>query len=152
MQEGKENRWVKLDPRTELLLLILANVIAFTSYTPIVELTLIGLLVLLLAICGCGKTALKWIVLFACLLGIQYFLIPFLPKVLAVMFIILTVYARKIFPCLIVGTLMLKTTPVRFFLLRLENGICHSGLLYRCLLRSDIFLLYRKKDDILKML
>ena len=121
MQEGKENRWVKLDPRTELLLLILANVIAFTSYTPIVELTLIGLLVLLLAICGCGKTALKWIVLFACLLGIQYFLIPFLPKVLAVMFIILTVYARKIFPCLIVGTLMLKTTPVRFFVIALRK-------------------------------
>ena len=78
MQLGKEDRWIQLDPRTELLLLILANVIAFTSYTPIVELTLIGLLVLLLAICGCGKTALKWIVLFACLLGIQYFLIPLL--------------------------------------------------------------------------
>lgn len=108
--------FLRLDPRAELILLAIVNIIAFTFREPFVELTVILLSALLLTICGCGKSAFKWLVVFACLLLIQYFLLPIMPKVLAVMVTILTVFARKIFPCFMVGSMIIQTTPVRYFI------------------------------------
>lgn len=115
------SKGIRLDPRTELLLLIIANVVAFTYSAQWIEFAVIGILALLLICCGCIKSALKWIVFFICLVGIQYYVIPILPKILVIMFSILTVYIRKLFPCLMIGALILKTTPVRFLIIALRK-------------------------------
>lgn len=65
---GKKHT-LKFDPRTELLLLVLANVVAFTQRSVWVEITWIVLLLLLIIACGCKKAAGKLAVAFgACLL------------------------------------------------------------------------------------
>ena len=53
---GEETKSMRLDPRTELLLLVIANIVAFTYSVPWIEFAVIGVLALLLICCGCGKT------------------------------------------------------------------------------------------------
>lgn len=110
-----------LDPRAQLLLLIIVNIIAFTYKNPLVEFIVIGMLAILLVYCNCEKSALKWLIFFGILVSIQYYLIPILPKILVIMFTILTIYVRKIFPCLMVGTMIVKTVPVRFLIIALRK-------------------------------
>lgn len=118
---GTETKAIHLDPRTELLLLVIANIVAFTYSARWIEFAVIGVLVLLLLCCGCGKTAIKWGLVFIGLVAVQYYVIPILPKILVIMFSILTVYVRKLFPCLMIGALILKTTPVRFLIIALRK-------------------------------
>ncbi|MEY8352955.1 energy-coupling factor transporter transmembrane component T [Lachnospiraceae bacterium 54-53] len=112
---------IRLDPRTELLLLVIANVVAFTYSARWIEFAVIGALALLLIVCGYAKTAVKWILFFSALVLFQYYVIPVLPKALVVMFMVLAVYLRKIFPCVMIGALIIKSTPVRFLIIALQK-------------------------------
>lgn len=112
---------IRLDPRTELMLLVIANVIAFTQNSIWIEAAVITALALLLVICGQWQTACRYILIFCGMLGLQYYVIPYLPKIFMVMFYMLAVFARKLFPCLMMGVLILKTTPVRFLIIALRK-------------------------------
>lgn len=118
--DGK-NHTLHFDPRTELLFLVLANVVAFTQHSLWVEITWVILLLLLIISCGCKKAAGKLAIAFCLCLALQYYIFPNGPKILASAFIILVSYARKIFPCLIVGTLILQKTSVRELMLALRK-------------------------------
>lgn len=118
---GENTRAVRLDPRTELLLLVIANVVAFTYSAWWIEFAVIGVLSALLICCGCGKAAVKWLLFFCGLVVVQYYVIPILPKFFVIIFSILTVYIRRLFPCLMIGVLILKTTPVRFLIIALRK-------------------------------
>ena len=121
MLTGMNAKTMRLDPRTELLLLVISNVIAFTYSAVWIEIALIGALALLLAFCGHTGMATKWVLLFGVLLVVQYYVLPVLPQILVVMFMILTVYLRKIFPCIMIGALIIKSTPVRFLIIALQK-------------------------------
>lgn len=112
---------VRFDPRTGLILLVLVNIISFTFQEPWLEIVLIGFLAALQILCGCGKLALKWLSSFFILLLIQYLLLPSLPKVLAVTMTIFTVFARKLFPCFMMGSLIIQITPARHFIIALRK-------------------------------
>lgn len=117
---GKKHT-LKFDPRTELLFLVLANVVAFTQHSVWVEITWVVLLLLLIVACGCKKAAGKLAAAFGICLLLQYYIFPNGPKILAGSFTILVSYARKIFPCLIVGTLLLQKTPVKELMIALRK-------------------------------
>ena len=53
--EGKKHT-LRFDPRTELLLLVLANIVAFTQHSVWVEITWVIFLLLLIVACGCQKS------------------------------------------------------------------------------------------------
>ena len=53
---GKKHT-LRFDPRTELLLLVLANIVAFTQHSVWVEITWVVFLLLLIVACGCQKSA-----------------------------------------------------------------------------------------------
>lgn len=112
MAKGARNK-CRLDPRAELLLLLLANVVAFTQRSLKLEIAWVAFLLFLIVICGCGKSAVKLGAAFCLCLILQRWLLPNGPKFLASSFSIIVSYARKIFPCLIVGTLVVKKTSVR---------------------------------------
>ena len=105
--EGKKHT-LRFDPRTELLLLVLANIVAFTQHSVWVEITWVIFLLLLIVACGCQKSAGKLAIAFGICLALQYYVFPNGPKILASSFTIIVSYARKIFPCLIVGTMVLQ--------------------------------------------
>ena len=56
MGRGKKHT-LRFDPRTELLLLVLANIVAFTQHDLWVEITWVVFLLLLIVACGCQKSA-----------------------------------------------------------------------------------------------
>ena len=56
---GEETKSVRLDPRTELLLLVIANIVAFTYSARWIEFAVIGALAFLLLCCGGDKTTPK---------------------------------------------------------------------------------------------
>ena len=117
---GKEHT-LKFDPRTELILLVLANIVAFTQHSVWVEITWVVLLLLLIVACGCVKSAGKLAIAFGICLLLQYYVFPNGPKILASSFTIIVSYARKIFPCLIVGAMILQKTPVRELMVALRK-------------------------------
>lgn len=129
MNGSSKKNTLKFDPRTELLLLLLANVVAFTQHSVWVEITWVILLLLLIIACGCKKTAGKLAIVFGMCLFLQYYIFPNGPKILASSFTILVSYARKIFPCLIVGTLILQKTPVRELMVALRKCHIPQGLI-----------------------
>lgn len=120
MRAGKTHS-LKLDARTELLLLILANIVAFTQHAVIIEIAWVAVLLCLIILCGCKKSAAKLASAFAVCLLLQYYIFPNGPKILASSFTILVSYARKIFPCLIVGTLIFQKTAVQELMLALRK-------------------------------
>ena len=123
------NHVLKFDPRTELLFLVLANVVAFTQHSLWVEITWVALLLLLIIACGCIKAAGRLAVAFGLCLLLQYCVFPNGPKILASSFTILVSYARKVFPCLIVGTLILQKTSVREIMASLRRCHIPQGLI-----------------------
>lgn len=125
---SRANR-LKLDPRTDILLLILANVVAFTQRSLWVEIAWVALLLLLIIACGCEKAAGKLAVAFGICIVLQYWVFPNGPKILATSFTFLVSYARRIFPCLIVGTLILQKTPVRELMVALRKWHIPQGLI-----------------------
>lgn len=129
MNGSSKKNTLKFDPRTELLLLLMANVVAFTQHSVWVEITWVVLLLLLIIACGCKKTAGKLAIVFGMCLFLQYYIFPNGPKILASSFTILVSYARKIFPCLIVGTLILQKTPVRELMVALRKCHIPQGLI-----------------------
>ena len=123
------NHVLKFDPRTELLFLVLANVVAFTQHSLWVEITWVALLLLLIIACGCIKAAGRLAVAFGLCLLLQYCVFPNGPKILASSFTVLVSYARKVFPCLIVGTLILQKTSVREIMAALRRCHIPQGLI-----------------------
>lgn len=109
------------DPRVGLALLLLANVIAFSSKPFWAECGWILLLVLLMFRHRCYGTAVKWCAFFAAILCLQYMILPAAPKWAATSFSIFVNYARCMLPCLMVGVLMLRRTPLRYFIVGLRK-------------------------------
>ena len=117
---GAKLKKLELDPRTKLALLVIVNLCAFTSTSIYIEAATILLLALLLTACG-HKLAAFWLALFGALVGIQFFVIPHLPDILVSPFYIMAVFARKVLPCGMVGTFILKTTSVRSIVVALSK-------------------------------
>ena len=110
-----------VDPRTGLFLLVLANIIAFTQDCLPVEFGWIAALSLLTMLCGQIRAGIKWGLIFLALFLVQWYVRPLSPKMIATSFSIFLTYARKMFPCLMVGSLMVKTIPLRRFIVGLRK-------------------------------
>lgn len=111
---GKKN-W-RMDPRFGILLLILANFIAFTQNCIWLEIGWIGVLALLILMSGRFCSAVKWAIGFAGILFLQWLVLPVSPKLIATSFSIFANYARRMFPCLMVGGLLIHTVSLREFI------------------------------------
>jgi len=118
---AEKNRRVSMDPRSGLFLLIMANVVAFTQDSLKMELGWIGLLILLFLLCGCISAGIKYGLVFLAVLAIQWYVLPVSPKIIATSFSIFANYARRMFPCLMVGHLMVKTISLRRFIVGMRK-------------------------------
>lgn len=111
---GKK-KW-RMDPRFGILLLILANLIAFMQNSIWLEIGWIGVLALLICISGRFCSAMKWVLAFAGILFLQWVVLPVSPKLIVTSFSIFANYARRMFPCLMVGSLLIHTVSLREFI------------------------------------
>lgn len=120
-RQGKSEQTVFLDPRTALLLLVFVTAVVFSPRSFYVELALIAALLALFLCCRLFGSGVKFFVVFGFLLALQYSIFPVAPKIFADFFAILTVYARKVFPCIMIGAFIVKTTPMRYLILAMRK-------------------------------
>lgn len=117
----KEKHHLRIDPRTGLLLLVLANIIAFSDKSIWIELGTLGLLLLLTALCGQFCSVLKWSITILFLFILQWYILPVSPKIIATSFSIFANYARKMVPCLMIGGLLISTVSLREIIVALRS-------------------------------
>ncbi len=103
----------KIDPRTGLGLLLAANVIAFSQDNFWVEIGWLVAVGILMSICGKSISAAKWLFAFVAVVYLQWYILPVSPKIIATSFSIFANYTRKLFSCLMVGSLMIHTLSLR---------------------------------------
>ena len=118
---GESSKMPAIDPRTGLILLVLANIIAFTQESLAVEFGWIAMLGLLTMLCGRTCAGIKWVTAFLVLYMVQWYILPVSPEIIATSFSIFLNYARRMFPCLMVGSLMVKTISLRRFIVGLRK-------------------------------
>lgn len=118
---AEERKYFNIDPRTGLFLLLIANIIAFTQNEFEIECGLIVFLAVITLLCGCVLGAVRWTAVFGILLLLQWYVLPVSPKIIAASFSIFISYARRMLPCLMVGSLMLKTISLHQLIVGLRS-------------------------------
>lgn len=116
---SSKKNW-RMDPRFGTLLLILSNFIAFTQNCIWLEISWIGVLALLICISGRFCSAMKWVLAFAGILFLQWAVLPVSPKIIATSFSIFANYSRRMFPCLMVGGMLIHTVSLKEFIVGLR--------------------------------
>ncbi|QOR35075.1 energy-coupling factor transporter transmembrane protein EcfT [Clostridium sp. 'deep sea'] len=121
MFKALTNKNYVLDPRTFMLLLIIVNIVTFIQRSVYVEAILVGSIALLQVMCNCKSLALKWLTAYITLLCVQYYVLPVSPTFIKATFSVLSLYSRKFFPCFMLGTIIVRTTPVRHLIIALQK-------------------------------
>lgn len=106
-----------VDARCAIILLLTSNIVAFTQQSIYVEAGYFATLFLLLVYCKCATQAVKWLISFIIAVSIQYLILPQIPQFFMTAFSILVVYFRKMLPCLMVGTIIVKKIPMQYMIL-----------------------------------
>ena len=113
-------RGFNLDPRTKILIWLLANVVVFT-WTPVVfRMGVMGAYFVLFLLEGKEKMLAGLVALYLAILAAQYWLLPALPGSLATVFATVT-YLILVFPCIAGGAYIITTTSVSQFMAALER-------------------------------
>lgn len=107
---------ITIDPRTKIILLLAVNIFVFTNHKPSGEIAVIFVLFIVLMLFGLYGAAIKTVGLFGLFLFGQYILLPMGPDFIANAFTILFIIFRKLLPCVALGILLVKTTPVRLLI------------------------------------
>ncbi len=110
-----------IDARTIILLLVLSNIITFTQNNYYIEIILWIFLFTLLSLCGCIKQATKWIGILLATVFIQTYLLPLATFNFASGFFIMFSFARKIIPCIMIGSLIINKIPSQYLILALRK-------------------------------
>lgn len=106
---------MSLDPRTKLLILAITSISVFLNGSIFIE-CLFTLIPFLLLLREKKFTVFKSAVIFVVLLAIQILVVPKLPTTSGGIVYMFSVYIRKLLPCFMLGSFLIKTTKVSTFL------------------------------------
>lgn len=124
MTDGRE---AKFDLRTKLMLILAVNLFLLLSHSLGFELVLASGCLLLIAMDGQPKSALRFLMAFCIMLAVDRLATPYMEGFAFTLISFLAVALRKFLPCLIVGRWILTKTEVSEFVavmwkLRLARG------------------------------
>lgn len=105
-----------LDPRTKLLILAITSVSVFMNENMLIECAFAFIPFLLLLQAKQFRLAFKSGAAFIILLVIPFVIVPHLPITVGGIVYMFAVYIRKLIPCFMLGSLLIKTTKVSTFL------------------------------------
>lgn len=111
----------RIDPRTGLLLLVLANAGAFLSNSEYETGLLTAMLFVLMTLCGCRGAGIKFLLVYLGMILVQGYLFPVSPKWVVTTFAIFINYTKRMLPCLMVGTLIVKTVSMSEMVLAMRK-------------------------------
>ena len=104
------------DPRTKLLILAITSVSVFLNESMLIECAFTFLPFLLLLQARHFRRAFKSGAAFVILLTLPMLLVPHLPVAVGGILYMFAVYIRKLIPCFMLGSLLIRTTKVSTFL------------------------------------
>lgn len=107
---------MRLDPRTKLWILAITSISVFLNRSIVIECLFVSIPALLLIFTRNIKMALRYASLFLSLLFVQLFLVQHLPVTVGGIVYMFAVYIRKLIPCFMLGSYLIKTTKVSSFL------------------------------------
>ncbi|MGO5065960.1 energy-coupling factor transporter transmembrane protein EcfT [Clostridium sporogenes] len=116
MIKNKKRELIHLDPRTKLYLLLIGNIGVFFAPSLFFEITLAYLIVLMGVLLGLYKFSIKMAVIYTAILILQIFSTNYLGGTIGVMFVSFAMFIRKIFPCAMLGGILILTTRVNEFM------------------------------------
>lgn len=109
------NAW-HLDPRTKLYILIIGTIDLFLSPTLYYEIALVAFITIIGFVCALKRFTIKMAVIYAFLIILHQIGIYFLTGLLQIAIVTFTFYIRKIFPCAMMGGILVGTTRVNEFM------------------------------------
>ncbi len=109
-----------LDPRTKILIWLLANVVVFTWAPAVFRIAVMLAYFGLFLLERKGKTLAGLLLVYLVIVAVQFWLLPLLPGSLATVFATVT-YFILVFPCIAGGAYIIATTNVSQFMAALER-------------------------------
>ena len=115
MEVNRKER-IHNDPRSVLLMLFCANVIAFTQKSRYIEIGWIAVIIVLYWLNGLWKNSVKLGIAYITVCLFQEIVLPVAPRMVVSCFAIFTNYTRRIFPCIMIGWMMIQIISLREFI------------------------------------
>ena len=109
-----------LDPRTKILIWLLANVVVFTWTPAVFRIAVMLVYFGLFLLERKGKMLVGLLLVYLVTVAVQFWLLPLLPGSLATVFATVT-YFILVFPCIAGGAYIIATTSVSQFMAALER-------------------------------
>ncbi len=119
-QHHRQER-LRLDPRTKLYILLLGNVAVLLSPLLYYELLLVVCILLLGWLCGNGRYCLKMAVLYFILTAVQSLGTQYMSGFLQIFLVTFVAFVRKVFPCAMLGGILIATTRVNEFMAAMQR-------------------------------
>ena len=114
-------RYRKPDPRAGLFILLLANIGMFLERTGSQGIALTGVIIVVLIVYGCSKIAAGGAEFLLILYCLQTFVLPASPIAFTALFSVFVNMTRRMLPCLLTGTLLVKKCSVHEFVAALRK-------------------------------
>ena len=105
-----------LDPRTKLYLLIVGNVALFLAPSLLYEIALVVCVVILGVLVGAKRFTVRMAAVYAGMVVLHIIGTNYLTGTLQIAIVTFTVFIRKIFPCAMLGGILVSTTRVNEFM------------------------------------
>lgn len=105
-----------LDPRTKLYLLFVGNIALFLAPSILYEIALVFCVIALGILVGAKNFTLKMAAVYAGMVVLHFIGTNYLTGTLQVAIVTFTVFLRKIFPCAMLGGILVSTTRVNEFM------------------------------------
>ena len=105
-----------LDPRTKLYLLIVGNVALFLAPSLLYEIALVVCVVILGILVGAKRFTVRMAAIYAGMVVLHIIGTNYLTGTLQIAIVTFTVFIRKIFPCAMLGGILVSTTRVNEFM------------------------------------
>ncbi len=130
---------MRLDPRTKLLLILLANVLLFLRVNNRLQIPFVLLLLLAFWLAGQRRRCLIWSAVYALLWGIDLLLLPVAQGFLLSTLTFFAISLRLFFPSILAGLLALKTTTISAFVAALRRLKIPESLVIPCMVILRFF-------------
>lgn len=123
MKTYKQRFPIQLDPRTKMLFILISNCPLFLQSNVETIYIYIAIFALMFAVSGCYKSLATFSILSIVLISLLYCIFPIAPETIVMLLSISVNYTFKMLPCLMAGTLLIKTTSLHDVVLAMRK--CH---------------------------
>ncbi len=113
---GQSRGLISVDPRTKLSLLLMGNLAVFFAPAMGYEILLAGVILLFGMLCGVYRFSVKMAAAYLAILVLQLLSAAYLHGTFQVMLVSFAMFIRKIFPCAMLGGILVSTTRVNEFM------------------------------------